>query len=126
MLIVGCDQKRTDSAFNPSSDTYRVGSFNMRIGGSSQQVRGASVTSSFFQGSKVLALLGRGFLPDEYGQHRQVVVLSYRFWQRQFAGDPRVIGSSLDLDGQTFTVIGIMPNSLDVPSGVDIWVPNTQ
>src|SRR5215475_1531856 len=121
ILIVGCGEG------NPPANSYQVDSFDMRTGGSSQQIRGVTVTPIFFQSKNVLPLIGRVFLPEEYGQRqRQVVVLSYRFWQRQFSGDPRVIGSSMDLNGQTFTVIGVMPTAFDVPSGVDIWVPTTQ
>jgi putative ABC transport system permease protein len=93
--------------------------------GSSQKVRGASVAPAFFQSAKVPPLLGRGFLPEEYGSGRQqqVVMVSQRFWQQRLGGDPRVIGSPMRLNGQTFTVIGILPTRFDVPSGVDIWVP---
>jgi len=68
--------------------------------------------------------LGRGFLPEEYSSSRQqVVMLSHRLWQERFRGDPRIIGTTMRLNGQAFTVIGVMPTTFDVPSGVDIWVP---
>jgi len=87
-------------------------------------VRGASVAPAFFQSAKVPPLLGRGFLPEEYGSDRQqVVMLSERFWQQRLGGDPRIIGATLRLNGQSFTVIGILPMTFDVPSGVDVWVP---
>jgi len=50
-------------------------------------------------------------------------MLSKRFWQQQFGGNPQIIGTTVHLNGQAFTVIGIMPTMFDVPSGVDIWVP---
>jgi hypothetical protein len=123
ILIAGCGQTFEEAAFTAPADTYQVDSLNLRNGTSSGQIRGASITASFFQGAKISPLVGRGFLPEEYGQHRQVVVLSYRFWQRQFGGDPRVIGSSIELNGQTNTVVGIMPRGFDFPPHVDIWVP---
>ena len=69
-------------------------------------------------------LLGRGFLPEEYGSGSgQVVMVSHRLWQQRFRGDPRIIGIGIRVNGQAFTVIGIMPTTFDVPPGVDIWVP---
>ncbi len=60
----------------------------------------------------VQPLLGRMFLPDtvEPGKDREVV-LTHRLWQRRFAGDPSVVGRTLTLDGQSYTVIGVMPRS---------------
>jgi len=51
------------------------------------------------------------------------VMLSQRFWQQQFGGDPRIIGTAMRLNGQTCTVIGIMPTTFDFPPGVEIWMP---
>ena len=124
ILIVGCVQTPQASAPNPPASSYQVGSFELRDGGSSQQIRGASVTAAFFQAVKVAPLLGRGFLPEEYSSgRRQVVIVSQRFWQLHFGGDPRIIGTSIHLNGQPFTVIGTLPPMFDFPSGVDIWVP---
>ena len=124
ILIVGCVQTPQASVPNPPASSYQVGSFELQGSGSSLKVRGASVTATFFDTAKVAPLLGRGFLPEEYSSSRQqVVLLSERFWQHQFSGDPRIIGTTIHLNGQTFTVIGIMPPMFDVPAGVDVWVP---
>ena len=124
ILMVGCGETRETSAFNPPINSYQLRSFDIQGSGSPQQVRGASVTQAFFQSGKALTLVGRGFLPEEYGADRQhVVMLSYKFWQRQFGGNPQIIGKSMDLNGQTFTVIGVMPSEFDFPAGVDVWLP---
>ena len=124
ILIVGCVQMPQASAPNPPASSYQIGAFELHDSGSSQKVRGASVAKTFFQFGKVVPLLGRGFLPEEYSSGRQQVVLvSQRLWQQQFGGDPRIIGTTMHLNGQSFTVIGIMPTMFDVPSGVDLWVP---
>jgi hypothetical protein len=105
----------------------KIGSFELQDNGSFQKVRGASVTATFFQIAKIEPLLGRGFLPEEYNSTRQQVVLvSQRFWQHQFDGDRRIIGTTIHLNGQTFTVIGILPTMFDVPLSVDIWVPRAR
>src|SRR5262249_1450254 len=117
ILLVCCGQITQPSERNPPDTTYQVGSFEFGDNGTSQKVRSASVTAAFFQGAKIVPLLGRGFLPVEYDSRRtQVVMLSQRFWQQQFGGDPRIIGKTMRLNGQTFTVIGIMPTTFDVPS----------
>ncbi|HEY1307255.1 MAG TPA: ABC transporter permease, partial [Vicinamibacterales bacterium] len=55
-----------------------------------------------------------------------VVVLSFRFWQRRFAGDPRIIGRSVRLNGEMTNVVGVMPEHFEYPlfwGNVDIWRP---
>ena len=125
MLIAGCAQTREANVPSPPATSYQVSSFELQESdGGSHKVSGASATPVFFQTSKIPTLLGRGFLQEEYGSGRQqVVMLSHHLWQQRFGGDPRVIGATMRLNGQAFTVIGIMPRTFDVPSGVDIWVP---
>ncbi len=124
ILIAGCVQTREANVASPPSTSYQVDSFELQESGSSQKVRGASVTPVFFQSAKMPTLLGRGFLPDEYGSGgQQVVIVSHRLWQQRFGGDPQTIGTTIRLNGQAFIVIGIKPTTFNVPSGIDIWVP---
>jgi putative ABC transport system permease protein len=124
ILIAGCFQTREANVPSPPVTSYQVGSFELQESGSSQKIRGASVTPVFFQSAKIPTLLGRGFLPVDYGSGtQQVVMVSHRLWQKRFRGDPRIIGISIRVNGQAFTVIGIMPTTFNVPPGVDIWVP---
>ena len=76
-------------------------------------VRGLRVSPNYFDTLGVRPLFGRTFAPDEDtpGRH-QVVVLSHEFWQRQFAGRPDVVGSTIRLSGQPYTVVGVMPSIL--------------
>ena len=123
-LIAGCVQTHEASVASPPATSYQVGSFELQEGGSSQNVRGASVTPVFFQAAKMPTLLGRNFIPGDYGSGgQQVVIVSHRLWQQRFRSDPRIIGSTIRFSGQAFTVVGIMPRTFDVPSGVAIWVP---
>jgi len=123
--LAGCVQTREANVAHAPATSYQIGSFELQNSGNSQKVRGASITPAFFQSAKVPPLLGRGFLPEEYGSGSQqkVVMVSQRLWQQRWRGDPRIIGATMRLNGQTFTVIGIMPTTFDVPSGIDIWVP---
>ena len=127
ILIAGCTQVREANVSTPPAASYQVTSFELqRSAGNTQKVRGASVTPLFFQNEEMPTFLGRGFLPEEYSPASpQVVLISHRLWQQGFAGDPKIIGNSVRLDGRPRTVVGIMPATFDVPSGVDIWVPKT-
>jgi hypothetical protein len=61
------------------------------------------------------------FVREEYPY--PLVILSYRFWQQRFNAEPAAIGKTLHLNGRDVTVLGVMPPTFDVPSGVDIWLP---
>jgi len=87
ILMPGCVQTREANVPSPPVWSYEVSSFELQESGSSQKVPGASVTPVFFQSAKTPTLLGRGFLPEEYGSGRkQVVMVSHRLWQHRFGG----------------------------------------
>jgi len=92
-----------------------------------EAVSGVRVSSDFFSVLGVNPLLGRGFLKEEEVAGKDhVVVLSYRLWQRRYAGDPNLIGGQIRLDGESYTVVGIMPRdfSFQFDSGPrELWVP---
>ncbi len=70
-------------------------------------------------------LLGRTFTAEDVrrGNHH-VVVLSHGLWQRRFSGDPNVVGQAVQLDGQSYTIIGVMPAAFAHPnSRAEIWTP---
>jgi predicted permease len=91
---------------------------------------GISVTESFFRMLGVAPRLGRLFTAEECQRNgRPAVLLAYPFWQRQFAGDPGVIGKPINLDGKPVTVVGVLPDTFDFGSvfspgaRVDMFVP---
>jgi predicted permease len=96
------------------------------LSGSGEPTRifGKAVSACFFEIFGTQPAVGRFFLPDEEELgHQPVVVLSYGFWQQRFAGDTRVIGETLDLDGIRYTVVGVAPAHLADPFGSEalIW-----
>ena len=69
-------------------------------------------------------ILGRDFIPsDEIPGAAPVVILRYAFWERRYAKDPAVIGSTVRLNGVPTTVIGVMPRGFSFPQNQDLWVP---
>jgi len=81
-------------------------------GGTPTRVRVTNVTPSFFRLLRVAPAFGRTFIEQdgEVGKEK-VVVLSYALWQSQFGGNPDAIGKDIRLDGQPYTVVGVMPRS---------------
>jgi putative ABC transport system permease protein len=92
-----------------------------------EQVSGLRVTAGFFKVLGVAPFLGRTFLKEEetLGKDREVV-LSYGLWQRRYGADPTLVGRSIRLDGDDFTVVGVMPPDFqwEFWSGPrQLWVP---
>jgi putative ABC transport system permease protein len=87
-----------------------------------ERVSCASVTRNFFNIVGVSAEIGRTFNEDEDKVGAPpVVVISHRLWQRAFNRDPSVIGRSINLHDQNFTVIGVMPPQMTSPQDSDAW-----
>ena len=100
------------------------GSFNLGVKGSPQRVVGASVSPSLFSMLGTQPLIGRTFLAEEAQPGRDhEVVLSYGLWRRVFAGNPNVVGTSIDIDGVPMSVVGVMPAGFAYPDETEIWGP---
>jgi putative ABC transport system permease protein len=97
--------------------------FNYTGGDSPERVQAAGVTANFFSMLGAQPSLGRAFSPDEERPGAQrVALLSDGFWRKHFAADPQVLGRTINLNGASFTVIGVMPAALDFPSkDVELW-----
>jgi putative ABC transport system permease protein len=85
-------------------------------GGDAERLQGMRATSSLFTALGTPAALGRTLIQeDESGAGRRVVVLSHGLWKRRFGGDPNVLGSSLVLNGDAYTVVGVLPRDFLFP-----------
>jgi len=85
-------------------------------GGEAERVQGMRASAAFFSMLSVSADLGRVLTPaDEQGSGARVVVLTKRFWMRRFGGAPDVIGSSMILNGDSYTIVGVLPATLITP-----------
>ena len=100
-------------------------SFNLTGTGEPERIDGQRVSGSLFQLLGVEPQLGRAFLPEEdRAGANHVVILSHGLWQRRFGSDPAIISRPINLDGQSFTVVGVMPKGFQFPSRTDqLWVP---
>jgi len=104
--------------------TYACGDFNLSAEGNVQPARGCRVSANFFDVLGVSPASGRAFsLTEEQPGADQVAVVSYGFWQRQFAGDAALLGKVIQMNGKRYTVVGIMPRGFDYPVPMELWVP---
>jgi putative ABC transport system permease protein len=103
---------------------YVRGSFNLTGANEPERLQGRSVSPSFFSTLGVKPALGRDFAPkeDEPGA-LPVVILDYGLWQRRFGADPRIIGQTLSLNNESFTVIGVAPAGFRFGRPMDLYVP---
>src|SRR5580700_2816585 len=104
--------------------------YNLSTGGSSaepEQVSGLRVSANFFSVLRVQPFLGRSFLPEEeIGGKDREVILNYGLWQRRYGADRSLVGKTIKVDGEDFTVVGVMPRDFhwEFWSGHrQLWVP---
>jgi putative ABC transport system permease protein len=91
-----------------------------------ERVAGEYVAHPYFSMLGVNAALGRTFRPeeDQVAQRDRVVVLSDGLWKRRFGGDPGILGRSIEVDGRSFTVVGVMPSWFrGVSDTAELWAP---
>ena len=98
--------------------------FSLAGGGEPERVRGAQVTVNFFDVLGGGPAMGRNFTAQEgqLGSHR-VAILSHGIWQRRFAGSRQILGQTVKLNDELYTVIGVMPPAFQYPGRTEIWTP---
>ena len=126
------DQWRTHSKLVERMVTYIQSRRNLQTGGEPERVITIAAERGLFSLLGVAAVLGRTFGD---GDVPHVAVASYSYWKEHLGAEPSAIGRTLTLDGQAFTLIGVMPESFEFPyrssgtglrdshSSVAIWIP---
>jgi putative ABC transport system permease protein len=144
LMVIQSSNKDEREAFNTAQGVFldwrdRAASFEMMAGAElwgsiltggeqAHPVEVAAVSYGFFQLTGVQPLLGRLFTEDEDRPGRvPVALLNAGFWEREFGGDPQMLGRTIVLDGTPVTVIGILPSDLRFAyfGATDIWRPLT-
>lgn len=115
------DQARSFSGFTAARPRRTI----LTTGtGEPERIPGASVSTNYFQVLGLSTHIGRTFVAaDSLPSAERPVILAYGFWVRRFGGDSSLIGKPITLDGQAFTVIGVM--SPNVRSQTQLWTPLT-
>jgi predicted permease len=110
---------------------YASLSFNLTGGREPQRIKAARVTASLFDVLDVSPMFGRVIAPDEdQAGGPKVVVLGYSLWRDEFGSSPKILGTTINLDAQPYTVIAVMPPSFKFPfdgtpfsDRAELWVP---
>jgi predicted permease len=118
------DWKNQNTVFTGLA-AYQFASFNLSTTDTPQRISGIRCTANYFDVLGVKAALGRTFLSGEdVAGNQQVVVLGDDLWRRNFAADPGIINREIAVNGQTYTVIGVMPREMSsLYRVVQMWSP---
>jgi predicted permease len=107
-----------------SSGVATQRSFNLLGQGEPEHVRGAAVMRNYLTTLGVEPVLGRTFSAQEdHPGGPPVALISYALWQKRFAGSPTALGQSLNLEGRSYNILGVMPPGFDLPAAAEIWIP---
>ena len=112
-----------------SRSVERIGAFTPSVGGmvmagtdgASETVPRQWVLPGFFDALAVTPVAGRTFTRDDEAPRARVVVLTEGFWRRRFGGDPSIVGRDLRLDGESFTVVGVVPDTAQIFGRTSMW-----
>jgi len=119
------DWKRMNKAL-ASIDVYNGMSYLLRGSSGSEAVLAARVSDGFFTTLGVNAMLGRVFLPGE-GEpgHAKIVMLTYGSWIKRFGARQDIIGQSVSLSGDNYSIVGVLPRNFSFApqGGAELWVP---
>ena len=117
------DWQRQQSTFEELA-ALELATFNLTGRGEPQRVAAARISANLVPALGVAPALGRSFLPDEEKPgHNRVALLSDGLWQRQFGGDRSIIDQTLQLNGESYTVVGVMPSGFQFSGNRELWVP---
>jgi predicted permease len=117
------DWQRQQTVFEQLA-ALELATFNLTGRGEPQRVRAARITANLVPMLGVTPTLGRSFLPDEEKPgHNRVVLLSDGLWQRQFGGDRWIVNQTIQLNGESYTVVGVMPAGFEFNGNRELWVP---
>ena len=110
------DQRERNTVFEKMAAYNFVGRNLVEQGHMAERLLGLAGTADFFPLFGVAPALGRVFNPEEFEPGADsVIVLSDRFWQKRFGGDPSVVGRTVQLDGKSVMIVGVMPPGFDHP-----------
>src|SRR6266545_2059228 len=115
--------KERSAAFERMAASRGI-NINLASGEEAERVAGSRVSAEFFPLLGSRAQLGRAFLAEEFRPGAdKVVILSHKLWQERFGEDVGVVGRTLKLDDQSYTVVGVMPSSFLYPFRSVLWTP---
>ncbi|MEN3329609.1 MAG: hypothetical protein V7638_4416 [Acidobacteriota bacterium] len=117
------DWQRQQSGFEQLA-ALELATFNLTGRGEPQRISAARISADLVPLLGVTPALGRSFLPDEEQPgHGRVALLSDGLWQRQFGGDRSIVNQTIQLNGERYAVVGVMPAWFQFAGNRELWVP---
>jgi putative ABC transport system permease protein len=115
--------REQNKAFDALSAFYTT-AFNLAGDSQPERLLGLTVTAEFFGTYGVTPLMGRTFVPadEQWGRH-QVVVLSEGLWRNRFHADPSIVGQRLRLNGERYSIVGVVPKTFITSAKPQLWAP---
>ena len=95
---------------------------NLRAGSRVQYVHGGRISAHYLDVLAVQPIMGRNFSEDEDRPHGpKAAILSYSLWRNTFGSNPHILGQGVQLKGETYTVIGVLPEGVTTPLNADLY-----
>jgi len=117
------DLRRQNRSFEDLA-VLQGANYTLSGAGNAAQINADLVSASFFSILRTQAFLGRVFDQSECQPGRDAIaVLNYGFWRRHFGSNTRIIGQKIQLDQHEYTIIGVLPRTMQYPPAVDLLIP---
>lgn len=118
------DLRRYSQSFD-SYFAFRYTSFALTGSGTPESYNGIAASGDFTRTMGVTPVLGRLFTAEEdVPGNNRVAVISHNLWQRRFAGNPQIVGQTVQLNGEAHTILGVLPANFAFPNqNIDVWAP---
>jgi predicted permease len=103
-----------------------IGKVAVRLGDAPEEAEGDMVSGNFFSGLGISPSRGRAFTLEDERAHLQIAVLSYSYWTRRFSRNPSILGQTMFIKGNAFTIAGVGPEGffgVEPGQSTDFWVP---
>jgi hypothetical protein len=94
--------------------------------GSIETAERQSISANFFDVLRVVPIVGRTFKPEDDGPSPRVVLLGEAVWRRRFSGDPSIVGHLVRLNGQPYTVVGVVADNVQFSRPAEMWTLSGQ
>ena len=119
------DWRRQNSSFSEmGAYTKILQGFNLSGDGEPQRIQAGYADSGIFPMLGIRPVVGRSFFPEEdRAGSAPVVILGHRLWQSRYGGNPNMVGRSITLDNQGYTVVGVLPGEIQLARAADLWMP---
>src|SRR5450755_1405781 len=118
------DLKAGQQSFALMAGYLNGSTINVTYKNNPQRYTGGYVTDEFFKILGVSPILGRDFTAeDNKPGAEKTTILGHEIWQRDFGGDPKIVGETVRINGRAATIIGVMPQGFKFPVSEQLWVP---